>query len=686
MFASIASAASITGTVQDQDGSPLPAVIRVVGTQTGTQADSQGKFSISSSTLRSGSHQIEVSMFSYKTKIVTASTLRPTAVILEINPIDLPEVEVTAPLIKIKAQIQGDKFNRIYGTSNLQEVTNPNQEILVNTQDIISFDASKTNKDSRYFTWYILNRRDYDTISTQPQEEITSYLTSSSKSKIQSRSSFTSSFEEGEHAVVLQIQDVENDKYYFEVIYIKSSSTIEPQIISPTTQIPRITQQPIIQQSILISNLYCIQSIEPTVCNPTNKNECIANPFYNNPRFNNKVYFNTQEQSMITGSVTEDSTTLNQNECILNQPNKIRVYSCDGEEGLVQDCLQDQQCIKEDNVAMCKKTIKCIDYPHLEGNGNTDKVVELWRKDPNHITTFNNQVYKNECIENEDKLSAEDVSNRAKEAAKNSEKLRMEARETVGITSMSIFQFLDDPNSDKIINPLMETSRKTEIEIDFLTAAAFQEGLGFEVKSISISQDGKSDFSGANLGMDRFIDEEDTLKKEGFLRSDFHGFHDDHKYNRKLSEYDDYYYDSIKKDHPIFLSVDSALEAFAAMLLQRRNIFFNDLEEIGIDKNTLTKDQIFYWTYLYYNCGANCGKNRIKKDGIEIPKGIGSNSATSANRNSKLVLGIVYQIRNAGLFDPLNEVKVHYCDNDELKFVIVDDKGNLCSIKSDVGI
>src|SRR3989338_10489840 len=152
VFASIASAASITGTIKDQDGSPLPAVIRIVGTQTGTQADSQGKFSISSSTLRSGSHQIEVSMISYKTKTVTASTLRPTAVIMEINPVALPEVEVTAPLIKIKAQIQGDKFGRIYGTSNLQEVTNPNQEISVSPQDSVLFDASQTNKDSSYFT------------------------------------------------------------------------------------------------------------------------------------------------------------------------------------------------------------------------------------------------------------------------------------------------------------------------------------------------------------------------------------------------------------------------------------------------------------------------------------------------------------------------------------------------------
>src|SRR3989344_4355508 len=407
----LASAASITGTVQDQDGSPLPAVIRIVGTQVGTQADSQGRFSISSSTLMSGSHQIEVSMISYKTKTVTASTLRPTTVTLEINPIELPETEVTAPLIKIKAQIQGDKFNRIYGTSNLQEVTNPNQEILVNTQDSILFDASQTNKESRYFTWYVLNRRNYETISTQSQQELLINLASSSKSKIQFKSSFTSKFEEGEYAVVLQLQDIENNKYYFEVIYVKSSSTIEPQIISPAAPVTTIVQQPVIQQSSLISNLACIQSIEPTVCNPTNKNECIDNPFYNNPKFNNQVYINTQEQSRITGSVTQKSTTLKQNECIPDKPDKIKIYSCENPDGLVQDCLQDQQCIKENNVAMCKKTVKCIDYPHWEGDessDNTNKKVEILGKDPNHVTTFNNQVYKNECIENKDKLSAAD--------------------------------------------------------------------------------------------------------------------------------------------------------------------------------------------------------------------------------------------------------------------------------------
>ncbi|MBI2106635.1 carboxypeptidase-like regulatory domain-containing protein [Candidatus Woesearchaeota archaeon] len=350
---SMVSAASITGTVQDQYGAPLPAVIRIVGTQVGTQADSQGRFSISSSTLSSGSHQIEVSMISYKTKIVTASTLRPTAVILEIEPIQQEETEVTVPLIKIKAQIQGDKFNRIYGTSNLQEVTNPDQELLISPQDTILFDASKTNKESQYFTWYVLNRRDYDLISTQSQQELLSSLVSFSKSTIQFKSSFTSGFEEGEHAVVLQLQDVENNRYYFEVIYIKSSSTIEPQIASTTTPVTQI-QQPVIRQSSLISNLYCIQSIEPTVCNPDNKNECIANPFYNNSRFNNRVYINGQEQSMITGSaIKEESTTNKQNECIPDEPGKIKIYSCENPDGLVQDCPKGTLC----KDGSCKKPV-----------------------------------------------------------------------------------------------------------------------------------------------------------------------------------------------------------------------------------------------------------------------------------------------------------------------------------------
>ena len=386
MFASIASAASITGTVQDQDGSPLPAVIRIVGTQTGTQADSQGKFSISSSTLRSGSHQIEVSMISYKTKTVTASTLRPTAVILEINPIELPETEITAPSIKIKAQIQGDKFNRIYGTPNLPEVTNPNQEISVSPQDTISFDASKTNKDSRYFTWYILNKLNYDTISTQSQQELLSNIASFSKSTTQFKHSFTSSFEEGEHAVVLQLQDVENDKYYFDVIYIKSSQTIEPQIISPTTQIPQITQQPIVQQSSLISNLYCIQSIEPTVCNPTNPKDCVANPFYNNSRFNNKVYFNNKPASSITGAAINEFQLFKQNECISSQPNRIKIYSCGEPEEV--DCLQGAQCITENEIGMCKK-LESIEQEFIKIKERAKRELET-----NGITPEQREAYK----------------------------------------------------------------------------------------------------------------------------------------------------------------------------------------------------------------------------------------------------------------------------------------------------
>ncbi len=328
----------------------------------------------------------------------------------------------------------------------------------------------------------------------------------------------------------------------------------------------------------------------------------------------------------------------------------------------------DGKCIKPENYDKQRCRI-VTDYDNVQdGEGvssNPIKGVEFWRKDIYHTVAFEDKFYGNECIENENEngLSAADVANRAREAYRNRESLRREAREKLGISSMSIFEFLDGEDEHGVINALLENSQESGIEVEVLTAAAFQEGLSRYVAQFSpdVHFPIPSFFVGLHYTFENSASI-DTLKNEGFLRNDF----------------DEYF--ARNEGYVDFTNINSAIEALSATLLHRRSLFFEDLEELGIDKNTLTKDQVAYWTYLYFNCGDTCGRNRIGRYGIEIPKWIGSSSVSNTNRNTKLFLGIVYQIRSAGLFDSLNQVKVYYCENDELKFTVVDDKENLCSI------
>ena len=60
---------------------------------------------------------------------------------------------------------------------------------------------------------------------------------------------------------------------------------------------------------------------------------------------------------MITGSVTEDSTALKQNECIPDEPDKIKIYSCENPDGLVQDCPKGTLCKDRS----CKKPVAYIE-------------------------------------------------------------------------------------------------------------------------------------------------------------------------------------------------------------------------------------------------------------------------------------------------------------------------------------
>lgn len=102
------------------------------------------------------------------------------------------------------------------------------------------------------------------------------------------------------------------------------------------------------------------------------------------------------------------------------------------------------------------------------------------------------------------------------------------------------------------------------------------------------------------LGLDYFPSEVSGLKNGNFLRQNF-------------NEYKIVSVDSDALPYAIFNNLDYGLEAIAARFAWTKWRFLNDAKNLGIDTKTLSEDQINFWTYYYYNLGANAGRNVLKK-------------------------------------------------------------------------
>jgi hypothetical protein len=103
------------------------------------------------------------------------------------------------------------------------------------------------------------------------------------------------------------------------------------------------------------------------------------------------------------------------------------------------------------------------------------------------------------------------------------------------------------------------------------------------------------------LGLDDYGTE--TKKVTGFLPSDF----DDSKV-KKIKK-------TNEKGRVVtsgeFPNIRMALQALAAMLKRRRNVFQENAKAMGYA--TPSQDELIYWTYVYFNSGEFAGKEQLKK-------------------------------------------------------------------------
>jgi len=170
---------------------------------------------------------------------------------------------------------------------------------------------------------------------------------------------------------------------------------------------------------------------------------------------------------------------------------------------------------------------------------------------------------------------------------------------------------IDSPEYDieyekEVYAAIKQNAEEKNLDPEFLAAAMFQEGF---VLLMDKRPEEYSIDSIAKMGMDAFYSDLDSLKIEGYIRDDFvEGI------EFKLGE---------MRNNEVGFSVQmvyfkdtfAVVEAFSSMLAQRRDNFLDAADEMGVDIETLSQEQIRAGSYLFYNA-AN-PKSLLKKDGLE---------------------------------------------------------------------
>jgi hypothetical protein len=172
--------------------------------------------------------------------------------------------------------------------------------------------------------------------------------------------------------------------------------------------------------------------------------------------------------------------------------------------------------------------------------------------------------------------------------------------------SLRIMGFLDDPSELRLVNAIHTSAENLDLDKNFLTAVSFTEGLGLWISDYYRQNPHAEVNSFLNLGMDRFGKEEKRLKEGGYLREDFGGR--DYKVIGTIEG------ETGEKSPSInFRNINTAMEGFAAMVKVRQDLVVKDLESNGLDKSSLTRDELNYWTYVYYNAGSGPPEDKFGK-------------------------------------------------------------------------
>lgn len=217
----------------------------------------------------------------------------------------------------------------------------------------------------------------------------------------------------------------------------------------------------------------------------------------------------------------------------------------------------------------------------------------------------------------------------------------------------------------EVVTPLVKAYKQIrimnpEISFEYFVAAAFAEGyivyaqyilkgempFGFEFNTVT------------PLGLDRFGSEENDLKKFGYLRKDFSGFHKivepSGAFGTYTNEADDTFYDGT------FSDIESVLEAFGALLAQDRARFLTNAKKLGYNTKKTSEDQIRVGTYLFY-CSRNAVKY-LRENGPNLVGKTGSGVHGDGRYNAQWPAATAELLENLGILKTTPQDLEHRLD------------------------
>lgn len=106
-----------------------------------------------------------------------------------------------------------------------------------------------------------------------------------------------------------------------------------------------------------------------------------------------------------------------------------------------------------------------------------------------------------------------------------------------------------------------------------------------------------------HLGIDTIKSQLNYLKENNFIKNDFSLRPEKCKHD-KTGEL---------RNSSTFSNMKDALEAAGAVVALAKTQSLQDAQNLGVDIKTLTRKQVNFWTYYYFNCGKECGFSFLRK-------------------------------------------------------------------------
>lgn len=213
------------------------------------------------------------------------------------------------------------------------------------------------------------------------------------------------------------------------------------------------------------------------------------------------------------------------------------------------------------------------------------------------------------------------------------------------------FHYLEGNLGARLLRAFYKTAHRVNIEPAFLMAVAFAEGLNrFVDTKMRLDPHAKPD-NYKDIGMDRFLKEKYRLGKN---------LPDDLKYSSVGSNPNE------KNEiitRVVFGSVEDAIAALGAMIVDRQAALERDLAAFGIGRASVADDDFLYWTYVYYNAGTGppsdpkgTGRQHLAESiqagsGLAVPKMVYQSPGDTSKSmgNAQRAFGILRVFREVGI-------------------------------------